>query len=68
MKVGDRVLIAAQVTGRAEEWTEATVIEVEQNPYVGLVITAETEDGDVFFEKEDMFRLLEEEIYVRNSI
>jgi len=59
MKVGDRVLIATQVTGRAEEWTEATVIEVEQNPYVGLVITAETDDGDVFFEKEDMFRLVE---------
>jgi len=62
MKVGDRVLIAAQVTGRQEEWTEATVIEVEQNPYVGIVITAETDDGDVFFEKTDMFRLLEEEV------
>jgi len=60
MKVGDRVLIAAQVTGRAEEWTEATVIEVEQNPY-GTVYTAETDDGEIFFEREDMFRLLEAE-------
>jgi len=61
MKVGDRVLIAAQVTGRAEEWTEATIIRIKENPYVGLVITAETDDGDVFFEKKDMFRLLEKE-------
>jgi len=62
MKVGDRVLIAAQVTGRQEEWAEATIIEVRQNPYVGLVITAQADDGEIFFEKEDMFRILEEEV------
>ncbi len=61
MKTGDRVLIAPQVTGRTD-WTEATVTEVEQNPYVGIVITARADDGEVFFEKKDMFRLLDNEV------
>lgn len=61
MKKGDRVLIAPQVTGRAD-WTEATITEVEQNPYVGIVITAKAKDGEVFFEKKDMFRLLDKEV------
>jgi len=61
MKTGDRVLISPQVTGRTK-WIEATVIEVEQNPYVGIVITAKADDGEIFFEKEDMFKLLDDEV------
>lgn len=61
MKTGDRVLIAPQVTGRAD-WTEATITEVEQNPYVGIVITAKADDGEIFFEKRDMFRLLDNHV------
>ncbi|MCO5249272.1 MAG: transcriptional regulator [Chitinophagales bacterium] len=61
MKVGDRVLISPQVTGRTD-WTEATIIEVETNPYVGIVITAKADDGEIFFEKEDMFKLLNDEV------
>ena len=61
METGNRVLIAPQVTGR-ENWTEATIIEIENNPYVGIVITAKADDGEIFFEKEDMFKLLDNEI------
>ncbi len=61
MKVGDRVLISPQVTGR-KEWTEATIIELERNPFAGLVITAKADDGEIFFEKEDMFKLLNNEV------
>lgn len=61
MKTGDKVLISPQVTGRLE-WTEATIIEVEKNPFVGIVITAKADDGEIFFEKEDMFKLLSSEI------
>lgn len=61
MKTSDRVLISPQVTGR-EDWTEATVIEVEKNPYVGIVITAKADDGEIFFEKEDMFKLWDNEV------
>lgn len=64
MKIGDRVLISPQVTGR-NDWTEATVIEVEKNPYVGVVITAKVDDGEIFFEKEDMFKSLDNEVCMR---
>ena len=60
-KVGDRVLVSPQVTGE-QEWIEATIIEVEQNPFVGIVITVETDDKNVFFEKEDMFKPLTEKV------
>jgi len=62
MKTGDSVLIAPQVTGRAD-WTKATIIEVEQNPFVGIVITAKADDGEIFFEKKHLFRLLDKEIF-----
>ena len=63
-KVGDQVLVSPQVTGE-KEWIEATIIEVEQNPFVGIVITVETYDKNVFFEKEDMFKPLTEKIYLQ---
>ncbi len=61
MKKGDRVLISPQVTGRSN-WTEATITLVEENPYVGTVITAKSDDGEVFFEKEDMFKLIDNQV------
>jgi len=60
-KIGERVLISPQVTGE-KEWIEATIIEIEQNPFVGIVITVETDDKNVFFEKEDMFKPLTEKV------
>lgn len=62
MKVGDKVLISPDVT-RLNNWIEGTVIEIEHNPFVGVVISAETNDGDVFFGQSDLFKKqLEEEI------
>lgn len=48
MKIGDKVLISPDLT-RMEGWITGTVIEVEDNPFIGIVISAETEDKDVFF-------------------
>lgn len=56
MKVGDKVLISPDLT-HLEEWIEGKIIEVEQNPYVGVVISAETSDGNVFFGYQDLFRV-----------
>lgn len=67
MKLGDKVLISPQVTGRID-WVEATIVEVENNPYVGIVITAKADDGEVFFEKEDMFKLLDNEICMQQPL
>ncbi|UOE40828.1 transcriptional regulator [Chryseobacterium suipulveris] len=58
MKNGDRVLISPQVTGRPD-WIEGTVIQVENNPFVGIVITAKSDDGETFFEKEYLFKKVE---------
>lgn len=47
---------------RMEGWITGTVIEVEDNPFIGTVISAETEDKDVFFGKEDLFKPQTEEV------
>ncbi len=55
MKVGDYVLISPDLTNK-QDWDSGTVIEVEDNPFVGTVISAETPDGNVFFGQEDLFK------------
>ena len=55
MKKGDNVLISPELTMKGE-WIEGTVIEVEANPFVGTVISARTATGEVYFEKENLFR------------
>jgi hypothetical protein len=57
-RVGERVWVSPQLTGKPD-WVEATVTEVEQNPFVGIVIEVRTDIGELFFEKEDMFKPLE---------
>jgi hypothetical protein len=54
-KKGDTVLISPEITHQID-WIEGTIIEVEDNPYVGTVIVAQTKDGDVFFERESLFK------------
>ena len=55
MKKGDSVLISPEVT-MLSAWVEGVVIEVETNPFVGIVISARTATGDIFFEKENLFK------------
>ena len=55
MRVGDRVLISPDVT-HLEKWIEGKVIKKENNSFVGIVISAQTDDGDVFFSYEDRFK------------
>lgn len=60
MKVGDKVLVSPDLTMLAD-WTPATVIEVENNPFIGIVISAKTDEGVIFFGQEDLFKPLKEE-------
>lgn len=60
MKVGDKVLISPDLTMK-ENWTPATVIEVENNPFVGIVISAKTVGGVIFFGQQDLFQPQTEE-------
>ncbi|MEH2904144.1 transcriptional regulator, partial [Segatella copri] len=39
MRTGDKVLISPDLT-HAKDWTQGEVIEVENNPFVGIVISA----------------------------
>lgn len=55
MKVGDNVIISPDLTN-APNWTDGTVIQVENNPFVGIVISAQTADGNIFFGYEDLFK------------
>ena len=49
------------MTGRTD-WEPGVVVEVEDNPFVGVVVAAETEDGDVFFGRKDLFKSRREEV------
>jgi hypothetical protein len=55
MKTGDSVLISPEVTHKSD-WTQGTVIDVEDNPFVGTVISAETLSGEIYFDKEYQFK------------
>ena len=61
MKVGDKVWISPDLT-LLKRWIAGTVIQVENNPFVGTVISAETEDLNVNFGTDEMFKLTKEEI------
>jgi hypothetical protein len=55
IRTGESVLIAPDLTG-AGKWLSGNVIEVEHNSFVGNVITAEAEDGDIYFGREYSFK------------
>ena len=55
MKKGDYVMISPELTNQPG-WINGEVIEVEDNPFVGIVVSVRTADGDIYFEKESMFK------------
>ena len=55
MKTGDNVLISPEVTHKSG-WTQGTVIDVEDNSFVGTVISAQTAEGETFFDKAFRFK------------
>ena len=61
MRTGDKVLISPDLT-HAKDWTQGEVIEVENNPFVGIVISAKTADGNIFFGYKDLFEPAKEAV------
>ncbi len=55
MRENDRVEISPELTN-LQDWVEGTVFEVEDNPFVGKVISAKTDDGRIFFGYADLFK------------
>ena len=48
MALGEYVMISPNLT-QLSDWVKGRVIEVEENSFVGTVISAQTEDGNIFF-------------------
>ena len=59
--VQHKVLISPDLT-HAKDWTQGEVIEVENNPFVGIVISAKTADGNIFFGYKDLFEPAKEAV------
>lgn len=55
MEIGDKVLVSPDLTHKSD-WESGDVIKVEQNSFVGVVVSAKTDDGDIFFGYQDMFK------------
>lgn len=56
MKTGDKVQVSPDLTG-LDDWLTGTVIDVEDNPFNGKVITIKTDDGRMFFGQIRFFKL-----------
>lgn len=44
MEIGDKVLVSPDLTHKSD-WENGEVIKVEQNSFVGVVVSAKTDDG-----------------------
>lgn len=58
MKVGDKVKISPDLTG-LNDWLEAVIIEVDNNRFNGIVISAKTTDGVIYFGQEKFFKKIQ---------
>ena len=54
MKTGDIAKADPRLTG-LNEWVEGTVIDVEQNPFKGIVIAIKDKLGRIFFGEQKYF-------------
>lgn len=54
-KVGMKMKASPEITG-LKDWVIGDVIDVEKNPFVGVVISIKTPDGNVFFNQAAYFK------------
>lgn len=55
MKVGDKAKVSPILTGESD-WVEGEVIDIEQNPFKGIVIAIQDSLGRIFFGEESYFQ------------
>jgi hypothetical protein len=53
-KIGDKMKVSPQLTNQ-NDWVAGEVIDVEHNPFVGLVISIKDQLGRIFFGKSNYF-------------
>jgi len=54
MKIGDKAKANPRLTN-LDNWIEGEVINIEQNPFKGVVIAIKDEQGRIFFGEEEYF-------------
>lgn len=57
MKIGDKAIVDPKLTG-FDVWIEGEVIDVENNPFKGIVIAIKDKLGRIFFGEEKYFKLV----------
>ena len=56
-KIGDKMKVSPQLTAQPD-WVEGEVIDVEKNPFLGLVISIKDKLGRIFFGHSRYFMFL----------
>ena len=54
MKKGDKAKVSPKITGE-QEWIEGEVIDIEKNPFRGIVVSIKDKQGRIFFGEEKYF-------------
>jgi len=55
MAVNDFVMVPPQISHYAD-WEKGQIIEVENNPWRGIVLVVRMENGDIFWDVADCFK------------
>jgi hypothetical protein len=55
MKTGDKAIVDPKLTG-LDVWVEGKVIDIENNPFKGIVIAIVDDEGRIFFGEEKYFK------------
>jgi len=56
MKTGDKAIADPKLTG-LDVWIKGEVIDVEENPFKGIVIAIKDDKGRIFFGEEKYFKV-----------
>lgn len=54
MKIGDKALVSPRLTNE-KYWIEGEIIDIEQNPFKGIVFAIKDESGRIYFGEEEYF-------------
>jgi len=54
MEKGDKAKVSPRLTGE-DEWIEGEIIDVEQNPFRGIVLSIKDKLGRIFWGEENYF-------------
>ena len=55
MSMNEWVLVSPEITGE-DDWKKGRIIDIEDNPFNGIVITVEFPDGVILWEREKYFK------------